>query len=67
MYAKDNCKYLATEKENRLSTVCTITAKKSFSQTAFRGMSCLVMSTLTLFQVFSNSQTPFLYLIAVVA
>lgn len=55
MYANDNCRYLTTEKENRLSTVCAITARKSFSQTAFRWMSRSVMPTLTLFQVqFTN-------------
>lgn len=34
--ANDNCMYLTTEEENRLSTVCAIRARKSFSQTAFR-------------------------------
>lgn len=53
--ANDNCMYLTTEEENRLSTVCAIRARKSFSQTAFRWMSCSVMPTLTLFQVqFTN-------------
>lgn len=56
MDVNDSCRDLITgEKENRLSSICTKTARKSSTQTAFRWVSCSVMTTLPLFQVqFTN-------------
>lgn len=52
MDVNDNCRNLITgEKEKRFSSICTKTARKSSTQTAFRCVSCTVMTTLPLFQV----------------
>lgn len=53
--ANDNCKYLTTEEESGLSTVCVAGARKSFSQASPRLMSRSAVPALSLFQVqFTN-------------